>query len=418
MKKLIVVRYSEIALKGKNRHWFEDTLVRNIHKQVSVHETIKIYKIHGRIMLEPAGDLEPVINIINNIPGIANYSVAYQTTHDFDSIQEISKTLMSEFVEKSNQKQIRFKVESRRSEKSFPMNSIEISTQIGGYLLQSFDELSVDLHEPEVTLGVEIWQKEKGIVFLEKISGQGGLPVGTAGTTLSFLSGGIDSPVASWFMMKRGCKVVYVHFHSYPFTGEQSRQKVIDLAKHLSRYQPQTTLLIVPFTDIQKAIKENCQERYRTILYRRFMYLVANALTKKYKALAYVTGEAVGQVASQTLENLACTEDAAKLPILRPLIGMEKAEIIEYAKQIRTFDISIQPFPDCCTVFQPKKPEVHGEIGLIKSQEQFDYDDVLNKQRNIVYYERRQILESISVQKNIFAYGEQILTELLVELEE
>ena len=379
MKKLIVIRYSEIALKGKNRHWFEDTLVRNIHTQVSPLETIKIYKIHGRIIIEPVGNIENITSILNFIPGIANYSIAYQTSHDLAEIRAISKSMMQVFMDKTDQKTVRFKVESRRAEKSFPMNSIQLSQQIGGDLLQEFEQLSVDLHQPEISLGIEIWQKDRCIVFLEKINGQGGLPVGTAGTVLSFLSGGIDSPVASWFMMKRGCKVIYLHFHSYPFTGEQSRQKVVDLATHLSRYQPKTTLLIVPFTDIQKAIKENCQERYRTILYRRFMYYIGNQLIKKYKALGYVTGEAVGQVASQTLENLACTEDAAAIPVLRPLIGMEKAEIISYSKLIGTFEISIQPFPDCCTVFQPRKPEVHGNIKTLQKEEQFDYSNLIQE---------------------------------------
>ncbi|MBT4289675.1 MAG: tRNA 4-thiouridine(8) synthase ThiI [Deltaproteobacteria bacterium] len=379
MKKLIVIRYSEIALKGKNRHWFEDTLVRNIHQQVSPVETIKIYKIHGRIIIEPVGNIENITSILNFIPGIANYSIAYQTSHDLAENRAISKSMMQVFMDKTDQKTVRFKVESRRAEKSFPMNSIQLSQQIGGDLLQEFEQLSVDLHQPEISLGIEIWQKDRCIVFLEKINGQGGLPVGTAGTVLSFLSGGIDSPVASWFMMKRGCKVIYLHFHSYPFTGEQSRQKVVDLATHLSRYQPKTTLLIVPFTDIQKAIKENCQERYRTILYRRFMYYIGNQLIKKYKALGYVTGEAVGQVASQTLENLACTEDAAAIPVLRPLIGMEKAEIISYSKLIGTFEISIQPFPDCCTVFQPRKPEVHGNIKTLQKEEQFDYSNLIQE---------------------------------------
>ena len=391
---LIVIRYSEIALKGKNRHWFEDTLVRNIHKQVSPVETIKIYKIHGRIIIEPVGDINNVTKILNHIPGIANYSIAYQTTHDLEKIRSISKSMLQKYLNKTDQTTIRFKVESRRAEKSFPMNSIQLSQQIGGDLLHEFSQLTVDLHQPEINLGIEIWQKDKSIVFLEKINGRGGLPVGTAGTVLSFLSGGIDSPVASWFMMKRGCKVIYLHFHSYPFTGEQSRQKVIDLATHLSRYQPKTSLLIVPFTDIQKAIKKHCQERYRTLLYRRFMYYVANQLIKKVKALGYVTGEAVGQVASQTLENLACTEDAANLPVLRPLIGMEKAEIINYAKTINTFDISIQPFPDCCTVFQPRKPEVRGNLKLINNEENFDYAELLKQ--TISNIEKKEIAASPS----------------------
>jgi len=246
---------------------------------------------------------------------------------------------------------------------------MQLAAELGGIILGEFPDLKVDLNQPQIEFGVEIWPKNRAIVYLEKTAGQGGLPVGSSGTVLSLISGGIDSPVAGWYMMKRGCKTVFLHFHSFPFVGENSRQKVIDLVRHLSRYQPRSTLLIVPFADIQKAVKTACSEKNRPLLYRRMMYHIGAKLLRKYRALAFVTGEAVGQVASQTLENLNCTASVTSVPVLRPLIGMEKSEIISQAKKIGTYDISIQPFDDCCTVFQPRKPEIHGDPRDIEADE-------------------------------------------------
>ena len=365
----IVIRYSEIALKGKNRIWFEDMLIRNIRRHLSALEKCKVTKIYGRILIETPGAVESIADILQYVPGIANFSFVESASHNIEDISAKAAALIDFRIKRHPGGKIGFKVESKRSEKRFPMNSLELSARIGGELIRRFPQLKVDLHNPEIRLGIEIWQKNRSILYLKKQPGQGGLPVGTAGNVLSFLSGGIDSPVSSWFMMKRGCSVTFVHFDSAPFTSEQSRQKTIDLVVHLSRFQPRSELLIVPFADIQKAIREKCEESSRTILYRRFMYRVANAVRKKYKTLAYVTGEALGQVASQTMENIACTEDAAEIPILRPLIGLEKAEIVEWSKRIGTFPISIRPFPDCCTVFQPRKPEIHGEVERIRQEE-------------------------------------------------
>ncbi len=365
----IVIRYSELALKGKNRSWFENLLMRNIRKHLSPLGKITVSRIYGRIIIENEASLDRTIAVLKYIPGIANFSLAYPSTHEMESISEKAAELCGNYLNEQETKPETFKVETRRSSKDTAMNSQEISAAIGGVILEHYPELKVNLHTPDVILGIEIWAKNRSILYIDKIQGQGGLPVGSAGTVISFISGGIDSPVAAWFMMKRGCTPVYLHFHSYPFIGEQSRQKVIDLVTHLSRYQPTSTLIIVPFAKIQKAVREICEEKNRTILYRRLMYRIAESLKRKYKAMAYVTGEAVGQVASQTLENLACTEAVASLPVLRPLIGMEKAEITAWAKHIGTYEISIQPFDDCCTVFQPRKPEIHGIPAKIANDE-------------------------------------------------
>jgi len=367
--KQIVIRYSEVGLKGNNRHWFENLLMRNIKAHLSALGGCQISKIHGRIILQIEGELQPVIAALQHIPGIANFSVTVAADHSIDTLAAESLALIRKFLESNRQTSATFKMIARRSDKSFPMNSMQLSAELGGRILEEIPELKVDLHHPQIEVGIEIWPKNRSILYLDKTPGQGGLPSGSAGKVLSLISGGIDSPVASWFMMKRGCTPVYLHFHSFPFVGEQSRQKVIDLVTHLSRYQPESTLVIVPFSDIQKEIKVKCSEKNRTILYRRMMYHIGERLRERYKALAFVTGEAVGQVASQTLENLNCTAAVTTVPVLRPLIGMEKAEIINWAKKIGTYNISIQPFPDCCTVFQPRKPEIHGQVHSMEVDE-------------------------------------------------
>jgi tRNA uracil 4-sulfurtransferase len=376
----IVVRYSELALKGKNRHWFEDTLIRNIKKHLAEFEWTKVSKIYGRIIVETKGSADKAVSILKYIPGIANFSLAVPSTHDLEEIGKIAVELFGKQIPSQASSPLQFKVSTRRSSKEISKNSQEISALIGGKILEAFSDLKVNLTQPEVELGIEIWSKNRSILYLEKIQGQGGLPSGTSGSVMSFISGGIDSPVASWFMMKRGCNTSYIHFHSYPFIGEQSRQKVIDLVTHLSRFQPKSVLYVVPFATIQKAIKESCEEKHRTILYRRVMFMIAEELKNKYKIQAYVTGEAVGQVASQTLENLACTQAASSIPILRPLIGMDKSEITVLAKKIGTYEISIQPFDDCCTVFQPRKPEIHGKLEAVqKDEENIDFSPLIHE---------------------------------------
>ncbi|PCI24041.1 MAG: tRNA 4-thiouridine(8) synthase ThiI [SAR324 cluster bacterium] len=376
----IVVRYAEIALKGGNRDWFEKMLINNIRKHLKKIGWTRVTKIHGRIMVEVEGEQDRISEIMRNIPGIANFSYATSCDHNMETIGKAGVELLKTYFEQNNKSSISFRVYAKRSSKDFPMNSPKLAGELGGMMLDQFPQLQVQLKNPELTLGIEIWHNERSIVYLEKIQGMGGLPVGSSGNVISFLSGGIDSPVASCMMMRRGCKTIFLNFHSYPFIGEQSREKVIDLVTHLSRYQPKTTLIIAPFTKIQKAIKDNCREKYRTILYRRMMYLIAERIIGRYRVSAYVTGEAVGQVASQTLKNLACTEAAASLPVLRPLIGMDKSDIIERAKEIGTYPISIQPFPDCCTVFQPKKPETQGKLELVVGEEErFDFESLIDE---------------------------------------
>lgn len=377
---LIVIRYSEVALKGKNRHWFEDVLVRNIKRHLSSLGRPIVQKIYGRIILEIDAPLESALTRLKMIPGIANFSVAQRSTHDLSELSEKGIALFKKELEQQPTLSLRFKVSTQRSVKDTALNSQQISAQIGADIIKAFPDLQVDLTHPDLELGIEIWSKNRAILYLEKIQGQWGLPVDTSGHVMSFISGGIDSPVASWFMMKRGCRTTFIHFHSYPFIGEQSKQKVVDLVTHLSRYQPHTTLIIVPFAEIQKAVKLACSEKNRTILYRRLMYRIAEGLKDKYRILAYVTGEAVGQVASQTLENLTCTEDAASIPVLRPLIGMDKAEISQWAKSIGTYAISIQPHDDCCTVFQPRKPEIHGEVeDIIQDETRLDLERLISQ---------------------------------------
>lgn len=377
---LFVIRYSEVALKGRNRNWFEDVLVKNIRKHLATFNKTIVKKIYGRILVETEGNADKISAILKSIPGIANFSLATSATHDMEDLGEKSISMFQELEKKGISLDTSFKVSTQRSSKDTELNSQQISAQIGGVVFQQFPSLKVNLTNPDLELGIEIWSKNRSILYLEKIKGQGGLPVGTSGNVMSFISGGIDSPVSSWFMMKRGCATTFIHFHSYPFIGEQSKQKVVDLVTHLSRFQPSTTLITVPFAEIQTAIKESCDEKNRTILYRRLMFRIAEAIKHKYKIMAYVTGEAVGQVASQTLENLACTQDAASLPVLRPLIGMDKVEITEWAKQIGTYQISIQPFDDCCTVFQPQKPEIHGEVKAIAGDESnLDLDALISK---------------------------------------
>lgn len=365
---LFVIRYAEIALKGGNRHWFENLLVKNIKDHLkALGGEYRVKKIHGRMIVEAEGDEAQLTEVLRHIPGIQNFSLARSLDHDLERIKAVAKEMVGLALE-GTQGEVPFRVDARRSFKGFPLKSQEINMEVGGALLPEFDRLKVELKNPELSLGIEIWERNRSILFLTKEQGQGGLPIGSSGNVFSFLSGGIDSPVSSWMMMNRGCKMIYITFHSFPFTSEQSKQKVIDLVEQLSRYQTRSTLLVVPFANIQRAIKKDCQEKDRTILYRRFMFLIANALKEKYRIKAYVTGEAVGQVASQTLENIACTEDAADLPVLRPLIGMEKAQIMTLAKRIGTYPISIQPYDDCCTVFQPRKPETHAKVEAIRQE--------------------------------------------------
>lgn len=359
----MIVRYAEIGLKGKNRGYFEGKLIKNIRK---IAKPPEIYKRYGRIIIKLKDeDFSEFENRLKYVFGIQNYSFAYAISHDIDEIKNAAKDLMGKYL--NNQRT--FKVETKRSYKQFPMKSQELSAYIGGYLLEQYPQLKVDVHNPEIIVGIEIKEKE-AFVFVGKKKLYGGFPVGVSGKALLLLSGGIDSPVAGWYLMKRGVNIETISFLSPPFTTEKSVKKILDLAKILAKYSPDAfRTWIVPFTEVQQYIKQNVPDRYSLIIQRRSMMRIANKLAEKIKAKALITGENVGQVASQTLTNLHSIEDASNIPILRPLIGFEKTEIVDKAKEIGTFEISILPYIDSCVAFAPKNPATSSFVDEIKNIE-------------------------------------------------
>lgn len=363
LERVVLIRYAEIGLKGRNRGYFERKLMENIRKIVKPPEVNKRY---GRVVIRLRNqDFHNVEERLKYVFGIQNYSYAFAVSHD---INEIKKAVF-ELVKLSLKDQKTFKVETKRSFKQFPMKSLDFSAYIGGYILENFPDLKVDVHNPDLIVGIEIKEKEV-FVFAGKKQLYGGLPVGVSGKALLLLSGGIDSPVAGWYMLKRGLSIETISFLSPPFTTEKSVRKILDLAEKLSKYLPDTMRAwIVPFTDVQHYIKQNVLDRYSLIIQRRSMMRIANRLAKKIKAKALITGENIGQVASQTLTNLHSIEEASYLPVLRPLIGFEKMEIVDKAKKIQTYEISILPYIDSCVAFAPKNPATSSNVKEIRDIE-------------------------------------------------
>jgi len=363
LERVVLIRYAEIGLKGRNRGYFERKLMENIRKIVKPPEVNKRY---GRVVIRLRNqDFHNVEERLKYVFGIQNYSYAFAVSHD---INEIKKAVF-ELVKLSLKDQKTFKVETKRSFKQFPMKSLDFSAYIGGYILENFPDLKVDVHNPDLIVGIEIKEKEV-FVFAGKEQLYGGLPVGVSGKALLLLSGGIDSPVAGWYMLKRGLSIETISFLSPPFTTEKSVRKILDLAEKLSKYLPDTMRAwIVPFTDVQHYIKQNVPDRYSLIIQRRSMMRIANRLAKKIKAKALITGENIGQVASQTLTNLHSIEEASYLPVLRPLIGFEKMEIVDKAKKIQTYEISILPYIDSCVAFAPKNPATSSNVKEIRDIE-------------------------------------------------
>lgn len=363
MEPVVVVRYSEIGLKGKNRGYFEKKLIDNIRK---IARPPEINKRYGRIIIRLKDmDFDEIKERLKYVFGIQNFSFAYAVSHDLDKIKEVVLKLLK--LKLKNEKT--FKVQTKRSYKQFPMNSQELSAHIGAFVLENFKELSVDVHNPDIIVGIEVKEKEV-FVFVGKEQMYGGFPVGSSGKGILLLSGGIDSPVAGWYMMKRGILIETLSFLSPPFTSEKSKNKILELSNILSKYVPDTLKTwIVPFTPVQQYIKTNAPDRYSLIIQRRSMMRIANKLAKKIKAKAIITGENVGQVASQTLENLHTIESASNLTVLRPLIGFEKIDIVEKAKEIGSYEISIQPYLDSCVVFAPKNPATKSSIKEIEEIE-------------------------------------------------
>ncbi len=374
MSELILVRYGELGLKGKNRSFFENQLQKNIRLALSTFEKHRVSRTWGRLFVEiDSADRDSVISQLQNVFGIASVSPVVKTSLDMAEINAAALALMQSLHHSGET----FKVESRRANKSFPLKSPEISREVSSYILQHLPDLPVDVHNPQRTLQVEIREHE-AYIFTEAYPGAGGLPVGVTGKALLLLSGGIDSPAAGYLALKRGVKLEALHFHSFPFTSERSKEKVIDLCSVLARYGGDINLHIAHFTEIQKAIREHCPAEWGVIIMRRMMLRIAAAVAEIRGAGSLFTGENLGQVASQTMESIAVIEKVADLPIFRPLIGFDKKEIIVLAEKIDTYSISIRPYEDCCTIFVPKHPIIRPKLEQAeKIEKNFDFRPLL-----------------------------------------
>lgn len=367
MKNAYLVKYGELAIKGKNRYIFENILVNQIRYRLDKIGSFKVVKEQGRIYIEPLENVEEddVIHVLKKIFGLVGICpVMVLDTSDFDVIKQSSKEFLETHYDNLN---FTFKVDVRRANKSYPMNSMEIAKEVGAYLLDELTELKVDVHKPEVKLWIEI--RNNTYIYSKIIKGLGGMPVGSNGKAMLMLSGGIDSPVAGWMVAKRGVKIDAVYYHSHPYTSERAKQKVIDLAKIVASYAGKINLHIVPFTDIQLAIYDQCPHAQLTIIMRRVMMQIAERIAAQNNALGLITGESIGQVASQTIQSLVATNDVCNMPVFRPLIGFDKQDIIKISEDIGTYETSILPYEDCCTIFVAKHPVTKPKLEAIKKSE-------------------------------------------------
>lgn len=370
MKEIILVKNGELALKGLNRNTFEDILIKNMRKRLSDLGKFEFTKGQSTIMVDPVDeniDLDDAVDMVSRVFGIAALSRACICQKDFEDIKKTTVTYLQEQLEDAET----FKVEAKRADKKFPMKSPEICRELGGYILSKFHHLKVDVHNPDVTVTVEV-RDNYAFVRGNNIKGAGGMPTGTSGRACVLISGGIDSPVSAYMMAKRGIELCAVHFASPPYTSELAEMKVMELLKKVARYSGVITTYVVPFTKIQEAIRDLCPEEYFTIIMRRIMMMISEKIAEKQNCNALITGESVGQVASQTMYALRCTDCAVNMPVFRPCIGMDKEEIIAVSRKIDTFETSIQPYEDCCTVFTPKHPKTRPQV-----------EDVINAENKI-----------------------------------
>lgn len=391
----IILREGELVLKGKNRRDFEFRLIKNVKRVTKEFTNIKIERSFGRIYIRNANEnTQEIINRTKLIPGIFNISPILKTNKDLDNIKEKALELLKKSI--GNKKT--FKVEAKRGDKSYALDSMEISRQVGGYILAKYEgELDVNVKNPDIVINIEITFTSANI-YSEKIRGAGGLPIGSSGRALTLLSGGIDSPVAIWHGLKRGVDMDAIHFYSFPFTSERSKEKVVDLAKILSKFKGNMKLYVINFTEIQKIIGIKCPKEYYITIMRRFMMRIATAVANKYEYKALFTGESIGQVASQTLESMAAINAVTNIPILRPLASMDKHDIIEISREIGTYETSILPYEDCCTVFVPENPVIKPLISVCEDGEkELDIDklveDAINASTLITIYEDGNVKE-------------------------
>ena len=376
MYNILIVKYGEIGVKGKNRYLFENKLIKNIKNMLKPLGEYNVYKEYGRIYVDVNDDnYEEVMEEVRKVFGIVGVCPGIKAEKDYNVLKATALKLIEQKIEEGAKT---FKVESRRGDKSLPLTSQEMSIDIGGYILSNVkDRIKVDVRNPEVKVRCE-YRELNTMVYTDSVPGYGGLPMGTAGKAMSLLSGGIDSPVATWMVAKRGMDIECIHFHTYPFTSERSREKVLDLARTLSRYCGPIKVHCCNILEIEKEITEKLNREETTIHSRRFMMMITQRLAEQRHCQAIVTGESIGQVASQTIYGLTCTNAVCSLPVFRPLIAMDKSDIIDIAQEIGTYDISIVPEEDCCSVFAPKKPITKPKLDRIeKSEEKLDIEALI-----------------------------------------
>lgn len=386
MKELLLCKYGEIILKGANRAFFENLLCRELKFRAARHGDFSIYRSQSTIYIEPKEDavcdIDGMLESALKVFGIVGVSRAAVCDKDMDAIRTLAREYIPQFLAGAKT----FKCEAKRSDKSFPLSSPQISAEIGGVLLSACPRLKVDVNNPDVVVRIEI--REYGAyIHAGQYKGAGGMPLGSNGKGLLLLSGGIDSPVAGWMMAKRGVKLEALHFESYPYTSEQARDKVLDLAGIVAGWAGSIRVHVISLTHLQEELKRCCEEDYFTLLLRRAMMRLAERAAKEFECGALITGESVGQVASQTMEALAVTNSVVSLPVFRPCVGMDKEEIIQIARKIDTFETSILPFEDCCTVFTPRHPRTRPELSKVEAQEALiDWEPLLEEAWASMYH--------------------------------
>ena len=378
MKEIILIKLGEIVLKGLNRRNFEDTLMRSLKRRLAKIGSFQVKIAQSTISVTPMdeeADMDEAVDCVAKIFGIAAFSRACVTEKDLASIKQSAAQYLADTLENVST----FKVEAKRSDKKFPYQSPAICEEVGGYLLEQFPNLTVNVHEPDVTVTVEV-RDFGAYIRAGLIRGAGGIPVGTGGKACVLISGGIDSPVASYMMAKRGIELTAVHFASPPYTSIRAEEKVVELLERVAKYSGRIKMFTVPFTEIQEQIREKCKEDYFTIIMRRFMMQIAEKIARQNGCHALITGESLGQVASQTMMAIECTDAACEMPVFRPLIGMDKEEIITISRKIDTFEVSIQPYEDCCTVFTPKHPKTKPVLSdVLKEQNKLACEGLIER---------------------------------------
>lgn len=377
MNRVVLIKYGELTTKKGNRKFFINTLYNNIKKKMTGLE-VSISRDISRMYIEfNDKEIDKVLEKLNLVFGIHTYQVAYKIDSDPEIIKDVAREIMKD-------KKGTFKVATKRSDKKFPIESIEFSRQVGGVVLKSNQNLSVDVHNPDITLDIEILERYT-YLYTDKYYGLGGYPLGVQSKGMLMLSGGIDSPVAGYLALKRGVKLEAVYFEAIPHTSLEARNKVIDLSRKLCKYSDSMKLHIVPFTKIQEAIYKECNPEYCITIMRRMMYRIMEKLAKKNKGLVIVNGESIGQVASQTLTSMSVINSVTNMPVIRPVACLDKLEIIDIAKKIDTYDISILPFEDCCTIFVPRHPVINPNLSeCLKNEENFDYETMIEETVNSV----------------------------------